>query len=164
MAVNDPDNVPSPAQSADWRLFRFAIAVLIVGVMCVVGYGFWDVLSRSGIDVGCRSDYLGLLSMHLSEYAAQHDDQLPPADELLSVASGGLNCNFGCNKMQLPYQWDLRLAGKRLGEIDKRALAWCPPGGHGNYVGAIVIEQGKLSARTLSINELRALVGDYQTK
>jgi hypothetical protein len=171
MKPNDPRHDPSwdvPAEGR--RVFRpigpYAI-VFLAWVICAAGYfayAAWDFHSKQSVRGSCHSECLSHLGMHLRHYASEHDNQLPPADQLLSVASGELGHILGCEHAKLPYQWDFRLAGKRLDEIDGRALAWCPPGGHGNYVGVIVAEEGKLRTRVLTIAELQSLVGDYQVK
>jgi hypothetical protein len=40
----------------------------------------------------------------------------------------------------------------------RRAVVWCPPGGHGRYVGSVVAVGGELRAVCLTVAELRRLV------
>jgi hypothetical protein len=126
----------------------------------VTGLGFggwcaWDRFCRMGLAVACQSDNLSTVAKHLREYAERHDGRLPPAAEVLAVARGEHDSYLWCRQAGLPYQWDLRVAGSPFAAVEGRAVAWCPPGGHGRYVGAIVVGGGELQVVSMTVTELR---------
>jgi hypothetical protein len=141
------------------HFYRMALGAAGVSTVGAGGWWAWDQLQRMGLDVGCRSDNLSTVSKHLGEYAERHNGILPPAAEILSVAQGEHESYLWCNQMELPYQWNLRLAGSALGSPGVRAIAWCPLGGHGRYVGAIIIRNGELHVEAITVVALREILG-----
>jgi hypothetical protein len=141
------------------RFFRpAAVATAGVSAVGLGGWWVWDRFCKMGLTVGCQSDNLSTVAGHLREYADRHDGRFPPAAELLAVARGEHDSYLWCRRVGLPYQWDLRLAGSAVAVADGRAVAWCPPGGHGRYVGAIVVGGGELRAVGVTVAVLRQLV------
>jgi hypothetical protein len=138
------------------RRFRNAAAAIVtISIMAVAGWWVWDQLRQMGLSVGCRSDSLSTVAHHLREYAEQHEGRLPPPAETLAVAGGEHGHYLFCQEMELPYQWNLQVLGAQLDEPERRPLAWCPPGGHGRWVGVILIGEGDLHVEQMTIAELR---------
>ena len=140
------------------RFLRTTAVGTGVAVVGAAGWRAWDQTCRMGLAVGCQSDNLSTVARHLQEYAVRHDGRLPPPAELLAVARGEHDGYLWCPQAGLPYQWDLRAAGSPIAALERRAVAWCPPGGHGRYVGAIVADGGELRVAGIAVSELRRLV------
>jgi hypothetical protein len=144
----------------DRRRFIRATAIGAAGTAVAVGgYWAWGAVCRAGLAAGCQSDNLSVIAKHLEQYAAAHDGRLPPVADLLAVARGPHDSYLWCPPAALPYQWDLRATGQAVAGLDGRPVVWCPPGGHGPYVGAIVATGGDLRAVGVTVAELRRLVG-----
>ena len=144
----------------DRRRFIRATAVGGAGTAVAVGgYWAWGAICRTELATGCLSDNLSVIARHLREYASAHDGRLPPAADLLAVARGGHDDYLWCRPGGLPYQWDLRVAGQPVAGLDGLAVAWCPPGGHGRYAGAVVASGSDLRVVGVTVAELRRIVG-----
>jgi hypothetical protein len=115
-----------------------------------------------GLSVNCQSDNLSTVAKHLREYAEEHNGFLPVASDLLTVAQGEHESYLWCNKAGLPYQWNLQLAGAEVAGPGERAVAWCPPGGHGRYVGVITVSGGEFHVEGVTLSHLREMVGPKQ--
>lgn len=142
------------------RRFLRTAAVATAG-MSAIGFGgwwAWDQVCRAGLAVNCQSDNLSTVAKHLQDYAEGHDGRLPPAAELVAVARGEHESYLWCRRVGLPYQWDLRAAGLPVAALGRRAVAWCPPGGHGRYVGVVMADGGELRVVGVTVTELRRLV------
>ena len=140
------------------RLLRTtAIAAGVTGIG-LGGWWMWDELCWMGLAFNCQSDNLSTVAKHLRQFADVHQGRLPRASELLAVGRGAHDSYLWCRRVGLPYQWDLRVAGSRVASLDKRAVVWCPPGGHGRYVGAVVVTGGEVQVAGLTVSELRGLI------
>ena len=137
---------------------RRMILVTLAACVCFVGWWMYDQSCRMEIFSNCQSDSLSTIAYHLREYAESHEGRLPPAAELLTVAKGQRDSPLWCLRGGLPYQWNLRLAGARTDGAVRRAVAWCPPGRHGRYVGVILVGDGEPRASVLTISELQELL------
>jgi hypothetical protein len=142
------------------RRFLKITAASATGVAAVGAGGWWawDEVCRMSLAVDCQSDNLSVVAKHLREYAEKHEGRFPPAADLRAVARGDYESYLSCRQVGLPYQWDLRLAGTLVVAAEGRAIAWCPPGGHGRYVGAIVVSDRELRVVGITVAELRGWV------
>ncbi|MGL6073564.1 MAG: hypothetical protein ACRC8S_05310 [Fimbriiglobus sp.] len=131
--------------------------VATAGVVAAGGWWAWDLACQIGVSGTCVSDTLSVVAQNLRGHVEKHG-RLPEAAELLAVGAGGRKEWLFCRRARLPFQWDLRVAGMPVSGVGRRAILWCPPGGHGRYVGAVILDMGEVKAVTLQIAELRKLV------
>jgi len=118
----------------------------------------WRLRQTGDVFVTCYSDKLTTLDDRLTSYATNHSGQFPDATNVPVIFNASDDTNLlTCYRSQRPFLWRPDLASVQSQTTNKQLLAWCPPGSHGSYVGALFACSGRVQAAYIPMRELRTL-------
>jgi len=135
------------------------LALLIpLGLVALLWFQLSKVAERQSALTGCYSDTFGGLKQHLEKYAADHQGNLPKVEELAAALDPKeRDWYLTCHGSKQPLCWSPQLATIKLASSEKRLIAWCPEGAHGEYSGVILLSDGVLKLELVKVEELKRL-------
>lgn len=157
------DQPPSSQVSGESKPNRRLWLTAAIGCGVIgVGVALRDFHCWGRLEANCYSDTIYFFYEPLRKYLEEHEGILPPADELVYIASHNGKWVPTCPESHQSYRWNLTLAGHHISDLEGQVLAWCPPGSHGRYTAAMLVERGELGPRLLTTSYLRKRLAEYR--
>lgn len=140
------------------------VSIVLIAPLLALGgyaaYGKWrDFKDRMGLFANCYSDRLNHIGFACELAASDRDGRLPGKSDIVNRLDTQAPRSFytTCSGCGHPFIWNDAISQLDLRTAGRVALVWCPPGSHGRYVGAVVIENGRVETRMLTLHELANL-------
>jgi hypothetical protein len=153
--------LPSRMKKIDTALSAILVGAVMIGAwFLVAGMGFaaWRSSQQTTALQACYSDRFYAYERAILNLATTNDWKLPKWDsftnELASVPTPRLPVCESVEKGKLPLIWNSRLTNTAILDSNSAFILCCPPGAHGNYVGALFLKNGTLSKELIHVDEL----------
>lgn len=141
------------------KLIAFVAIIVTFSSLAVAWFKIRELSGKQSAFTGCYSDTFGMLKQHLEKYSADNGGRFPSLEELKQgIDAKERDWLLTCHGNKQPLQWNPQLASIKLSGADRRLLAWCPEGAHGNYSGVILLDHGEVKLELMTIGELQEQV------
>lgn len=143
------------------RIETARIAIIVIAVWCLVAGlvgTLWLKSQQLPAHNACFSDKFYTFEGVILQFAHANDWKLPDwnsfTNELAKIPKLPVPECESVEAGNLPLIWNSQLTNTVFFSPDRTFILCCPPGAHGNYVGALFIENGSLSAEIIHIDKI----------